>query len=198
MKLDESVNYIVSGLERSGTSMLMQILLAGKIPISYDNKRPPDQFNPKGYFELEGGKIISKLEEGKFPLNEYKGRFIKITSFGIKYLPLGKYKIIYLERDIKEVLDSMEKMIGKKDKNRTETKKNIMKLNSLIKKEIKERIDINFITINYNDTVLNPEKNICKILDFLNLPNDNLESMINAVDINLYTPNKLRNLKKNE
>ncbi len=194
MKLDENVNYIVSGLERSGTSMLMQILNAGKIPICYDNKRPPDQFNPKGYFELEGGKIISKLEDGKFLLNDYKGKFIKITSYGIKYLPPGKYKIIYLERDYEEILDSMEKMIGKKDINRKDTKKNIIKLDNLIKKEIKARIDINFITINYNDTVLNPEKNICKILDFLNLPKDNLESMINAVDINLYTPSKLKNL----
>jgi len=195
MKLDKSVNYIVSGLERSGTSMLMQILNAGKIPICYDDKRPPDQFNPKGYFELEGGKIINKLEKGKFPINDYKGKFIKITSYGIKYLPLGKYKIIYSERDFEEILDSMEKMIGKKDKNRKDSKKNIMKLNNLIKKEIKERIDINFITINYNDTVLDPEKNICKILDFLNLPKDNIENMINSVDINLYTPNKLKNLK---
>ena len=194
MKLDESINYIVSGLERSGTSMLMQILMAGKIPICYDNKRPPDQFNPKGYFELEGGKIISKLEDAKFPLDDYKGKFIKITSYGIKYLPLGKYKVIYLERDYEEILDSMEKMIGKKDNNRKETKKNIIKLNNLIKKEIKTRIDMNFITINYNDTVLNPKKNINKILNFLNLPKDNLESMINAVDINLYTPNKFKNL----
>jgi len=194
MKLDENVNYIVSGLERSGTSMLMQILNAGKIPLCFDNKRPPDQFNPKGYFELEGGKIINKLEQGKFPLNNYKGKFIKITSYGIKYLPPGKYKIIYLERDYEEILDSMEKMIGKKEKNRKDTKKNIIKLDTLIKKEIKARIDINFITINYNDTVLNTEKNICKILDFLNLPKDNLESMINAVDINLYTPSKLKNL----
>ncbi len=196
MILDKSVNYIVSGLERSGTSMLMQILHAGKIPICYDNKRPPDKFNPKGYFELEGGKIISKLEDGKFPLNNFKGKFIKITTYGLKYLPPGKYKIIYSERDIEEILDSMEKMIGKKDKNRKHTKENIKKLNNLIKREIQERIDVNVIEINYNETLSNPEENICKILDFLNLPKDNLQSMINAVDINLYTPKKIKKIEE--
>jgi len=58
MKLNSDVNYIVSGLERSGTSMLMQILEASGTPMAIDTKsRPPDDNNPKGYFELEGGKI---------------------------------------------------------------------------------------------------------------------------------------------
>ena len=83
MKLDENVNYIVSGLERSGTSMLMQILDAGGLPMAYDHSsRPPDDDNPKGYFELEGGKVISRLMDQSFPLKEYKGKFIKITAYG--------------------------------------------------------------------------------------------------------------------
>ena len=61
MNLENDTNYIVSGLERSGTSMLMQILKAGNIPISFDKFRKPDDNNPRGYFELEGGKIINKL-----------------------------------------------------------------------------------------------------------------------------------------
>ena len=103
MILDKNINYIVSGLERSGTSMLMQILLAGGVPLAFDSTREIDQNNPKGYYELEGGKIISKLMDGTFPINEYKGNFIKITSYGIKYLPSGNYKIIYSERNIEEI-----------------------------------------------------------------------------------------------
>jgi hypothetical protein len=195
MILDNTVNYIVSGLERSGTSMLMQILLAGEIPLSFDNKRPPDKFNPKGYYELEGGKIINKLIDGNFPINEHKGRFIKITSYGLKYLPPGKYKIIYSERDLVEILDSMERMIGERDQNRNDTMENLIKLNNLIKNEIKKRIDVNLIIINYNEILTNPETNICKILDFLNLPRDNLQKMVNAVDIEMYTPNKSKNIE---
>jgi len=186
MKLDKNTNYIVSGLERSGTSMLMQILNAGGIPIAFDNGRPADKFNPKGYFELEGGKIINKLINRSFPFEKYKGKFIKITSYGLKFLPKAKYKIIYSERDFEEILDSMEKMMKKKDENRVESKKNLIKLNNVIKKKIQEKKDLDVLFVNYNNTLKNPKNNIKKILDFLSLPYDNLDKMINAVDLKLY------------
>ena len=53
--------------------MLMQIINAGGIPSSFDETRPPDENNPKGYYELEGGKIINKLMDGSFPIEEYRG-----------------------------------------------------------------------------------------------------------------------------
>ena len=80
MILDSNVNYIISGLERSGTSMLMQILNAGEIPVSFDLSRPPDENNPKGYYELEGGKIINRLMDQSFPFSKYARKFIKITA----------------------------------------------------------------------------------------------------------------------
>jgi len=193
MKLEEDVNYIVSGLERSGTSMLMQILKAGEIPISFDESRKPDENNPKGYYELEGGKIINKLIEGTFPLEEFKGKFIKVTAFGLKFLPPGKYKIIYSERNIEEILDSMEKMIGKKDSNREETKETFIKLNNMIKSVILEREDMDVIFLNYNQTLTNPEENINKIKMFLRLPEGIIENMLNVIDTRLY-----RQRRKNE
>ena len=186
IKLDKNINYIVSGLERSGTSMLMQILNAGGIPISFDNKRSADEFNPKGYYELEGGKIINKLIDKTFPIEGYKGRFIKITSYGLKFLPKGRYKIIYSERDIEEILDSMEKMMRKSDENRGEFKKNLVKLDNMIKKEIREKKELDVLFVNYNKILINPKNNIKKILDFLNLSYENIDKMIDAVDIKLY------------
>lgn len=186
MNLDKNINYIVSGLGRSGTAMLMQILQAGGIPIAHDDSRPVDESNPKGYYELEGGKIINKLMDGSFPLDKYKGKFIKITSYGLKYLPPGKYKIIYSERNIEEILDSMEKMIGKKDSNREETQKTFVKLNNIIKKHIQEREDIDVLLINYNNILSNPKNNISKILDFLDMPDGILDKMVDAVDNKLY------------
>lgn len=186
MKLDENINYIVSGLERSGTSMLMQILRSGGIPISFDDSRSADESNPKGYYELEGGKIINKLIDGLFPLNENRGKFIKITAFGLKYLPPGKYKIIYSERNIEEILDSMEKMIGEKDNNREETKMSFIKLNDMIKQYFEERDDMDVLLVNYNNIISNPKENISKIIDFLGLSEDLLGKMISAVDNKLY------------
>ena len=186
MDLEKNVNYIVSGLERSGTSLLMQILKAGDLEISFDDSRKPDENNPKGYYELEGGKIINKLMDGTFPLDRFKGKFIKITAYGLKFLPPGNYKIIYSERNIEEILDSMEKMARIKDKNREETKESFVKLNDMIKDQITLREDINVLLINYNNILFNPEIYIKKIADFLDLPNSYLDKMINVIDPNLY------------
>jgi hypothetical protein len=184
--LEKNINYIVSGLERSGTSMLMQILKAGNLPIGFDESRRPDENNPKGYYELESGKIINKIMDGTFPLDDYKGKFIKITAYGLKFLPPGKYKIIYSERNIEEILDSMEKMMGKKDAKRDETKQTFVKLNNMIKQHMREREDIEHIIINYNQTISDPKSNINKIVDFLNLSKKILSRMITAVDNKLY------------
>ena len=188
IELDKNTNYIVSGLERSGTSMLMQILNAGGIPIAFDNSRAADEFNPKGYFELEGGKIINKLINKSFPLEKYKGKFIKITSYGLKFLPKGRYKIIYSERDFDEIVDSMQRMIGKTDENRDESKKNLIKLNNVIKKQLQKEKEIEVLFVNYNNILTNPKDNIKNILDFLNLSYVNLDKMTKAIDISLYQP----------
>lgn len=186
MILDQDINYIISGLERSGTSMLMQILRAGGIPISHDNTRPADESNPKGYYELAGGKIINKLMDGSFPIKDHKGKFIKVTSFGLKYLPPGKYKIIYSDRNIEEILDSMEKMIGEKDPNREDTKISFIKLNNMIKDYVLDREDMDILFINYNDILSDPKINISKIIKFLNAPDSLLDKMIVTVDKRLY------------
>lgn len=186
LSLDNNINYIISGIERSGTSMLMQILHAGGVPIATDRSRQPNHHNPKGYYELEGGKIINKLIDGTFPLEKFRGKFVKITTYGLKFLPPGNYKIIYSERNIEEVLDSMEKMTGTRDDNRYKTKKAFIKLNRIMKQTIMEREDIDVLFLNYNEILLDPKTNIKKIPVFLNLPEADLESMIQSVDKKLY------------
>ena len=192
MKLDENINYIVSGLERSGTSMIMQILEASGAPMAFDTvSRPPDENNPKGYFELEGGKIINKLMEKDFSFSDYKGEFIKITAYGLKFLPAGKYRIIYSKREIEEILDSMEKMAKITDENRTETKELFIKLNNMIMDLIRNRDDVEVLFVDYNAILSEPEPNIRKIYDFLGTEEADLDAMLGCVDKRLY-----RNRKK--
>ena len=187
MKLDNTINYIASGLERSGTSLLMQILQAGGVSMAFDTEsRPPDDNNPRGYFELEGGKIISRLMNGALPLGDYRGRFIKITAFGLKYLPPGKYRVIYTERNIEEVLDSMEKMAKLQDQNREETKASFIKLNEMIKGLITKREDIEVLFVNYNQIMADPKTQVQKICDFLGPKDIDQAAMIAAVDAKLY------------
>lgn len=187
MKLQSDTNYIVSGLERSGTSMLMQILVAGGVPASFDTEsRPPDDNNPKGYFELEGGKIINRLMEGGFSLETYAGQFIKITAYGLKFLPRGKYKIIYSQRNIEEILDSMEKMAKVKDVKRDETREIFVKLNRMIIDIISRREDAEVLFVDYNEILSDPKTQVAKIHAFLENPDFNLEKMVASVDDRLY------------
>jgi hypothetical protein len=192
MALDEKTNYIVSGLERSGTSMLMQILHAGGLPMAYDHSsRPPDDDNPKGYFELEGGKIISRLMDQTFPLEKYRGKFIKITAYGLKFLPPGRYKIIYSQRNIEEILDSMEKMAKIKDTERDDTREVFTKLNDMIIRTIDERKDADVLHVNYNAIVAEPEANIKKIYDFLDSDDIDFGKMLSVVDEKLYRKRRI-------
>ena len=186
MNLDENINYVVSGIERSGTSMMMQILSAGGLPTAFNESRKADDNNPKGYYELEGGKIINKLMEKTFPIEQYKGRFIKITSFGLNFLPNSCYKIIYMERNIDEVMDSMEKMAKINDTNRKETKESFTRLNHKVKHDIQNRKDVDVLFINYNKIILDPKEDIKRICDFLSLPNTTIDKMMNAIDKRLY------------
>jgi DNA topoisomerase IA len=187
MMLREDTNYIVSGLERSGTSMMMQLLVSGGIPVAYTETRKADTHNPKGYYELEGGKIINTLMKGTFPMETYKGNFIKITAYGLSYLPTGgKYKIIYMERNLDEVLDSMEKMSQVIDENREETKQSFKKLNEKVKKEIQTKENINVLFINYNEMLIDPHANVRKICEFIGPYHFETEKMISIVDKQLY------------
>lgn len=167
--------------------MLMQILVAGDVPTAFDTaSRPPDDNNPKGYYELEGGKIINALMDGSFPMQDYQGKFIKITAYGLKFLPPGKYKIIYSLRNIDEILDSMEKMAKTKDENRAETKEVFSKLNSMIVNLIKERQDVEVLFSSYNDMLADPSQNVKKIYDFLDSEEFDLNKMVATVDDRLY------------
>lgn len=186
MILENDVNYIVSGIERSGTSLLMQMLQAGGAPVGFDRSRPSDVHNPKGYFELEGGKIINKLQKGTFLLSSYMGAFIKITAYGLQFLPQGKYAIIYSERNIEEILDSMDRMMGKPDNNREETKNVFLKLNTHIKDTINKRKDMRVLYVNYNEIISQPKKHVQRIATFLGMPVTSANAMMQVVDSALY------------
>jgi hypothetical protein len=102
---------IVSGLPRSGTSMMMRMLAAGGMQVMTDGRRGADVDNPYGYFEHERVKDLEK-ETDKSYIREGRGKVLKVISFLIRFLPDDHdYKVIFLRRDLDEVLDSQDKMI---------------------------------------------------------------------------------------
>ena len=180
---------IVSGLPRSGTSMIMQVLEAGGLPVAADGKRKPDENNPKGYFEVEG--IIDKIKAEPRRILDFEGKVLKVIAYGLQFLLPGDYSIIYVERNIEEVLDSMEKMMGAKDEEREKTKKAFIKLNEKAKEEITKRKDMKVLFIDYNQTLSNPRENLEKIHRFLQDKSLDLERMVAAVDRNLWRQRRL-------
>lgn len=175
---------IVSGLPRSGTSMVMQILQAGGMPIATDKKREPDENNPKGYLEIES--IIDKLRDCPESVFDFEGKVLKVIAYGFQYLLPGKYRVIYVDRNIDEVLDSMEKMMGEEDKKREETKKVFNKLNNRTKTEIRKREDMEVLFVDYNKILSSPKKHLEEIHRFLQDKNLDLDKMVKAVDDKLY------------
>jgi len=191
IKLNKNVNYIVSGLERSGTSLMMQILKASGVPVAYDNTRKKDKNNPNGYFELESGKIIDKLKDGTFPLDKYKGKFIKITSWGLQFLPKGKYEVIYMMRNVDEIIDSTEKMSKKKmsKKEKDEMRECLVKFEKQVLRLLEEKhsSDFGYVVVFYN-TLLKPSsaKDELGVLASRFGCHDIVERGIKAIDKKLY------------
>lgn len=98
---------IVSGLPRSGTSMMMQMLAAGGMPILGDTERR-DESNPRGYYEWPE---ITEFPRNPNIIAQAEGKAVKLTSNFLCFLPPEhEYKIILMERPLDEVLPSMEKM----------------------------------------------------------------------------------------
>ena len=102
---------VVSGLPRSGTSMAMKMLEAGGLAIVTDNVRAADDDNPKGYYEDERVKDLARDANREW-LRDARGKAIKIISFLLKDLPPdNNYKVLFMERDLGEVLASQQKML---------------------------------------------------------------------------------------
>lgn len=102
---------IVSGLPRSGTSMMMKMLEAGGVPIMTDSVRTADVDNPKGYYEYERVKDLEK-ETDKSYIREGRGKALKVISWLLKDLPDdNRYRIVFMRRDLGEVIASQNKML---------------------------------------------------------------------------------------
>jgi LPS sulfotransferase NodH len=102
---------VVCGLPRSGTSMLMQLLVAGGVPALTDGLRAADEDNPRGYYEYERA---THLHEDKEWLPEARGRAVKLVLPLVPFLPRNEtYRLIVIQRDLTAVVASQERMLAR-------------------------------------------------------------------------------------
>lgn len=102
---------VVTGLPRSGTSMMMQALVAGGMEAFTDGKRKSDESNPRGYYEHEG---IKALMRKPAIIAQAQGKVVKVVAPLLPYLmPRYRYRIIMMDRDMDEVLRSQNVMVDR-------------------------------------------------------------------------------------
>ena len=105
---------VVSGLPRSGTSMAMRMLEAGGMPVLTDAARPADEDNPLGYFEHARVLTLDKGGDTAW-LAGARGKALKIVSALLPHLPeTFQYKVIFMQRDLREVLASQDRMLARR------------------------------------------------------------------------------------
>ena len=181
--------YIVSGLPRSGTSMIMRMLEAGGMTILTDNIRTADDDNLQGYYEFER---VKKLKEGDTAwVEQARGKVVKVISALLEHLPNNyHYKIIFMERDMMEILASQGKMLdrrgkpGKPEEDKTFAaiyEKHLIK----VKDWLARQSNLAVIYINYNDLLKKPQVYTEEIQSFLDIPLD-LQAMRRVPDERFY------------
>jgi hypothetical protein len=189
---DKIIN-IVSGLPRSGTSMMMKALEVGGIPPLTDNIRTADEDNPKGYYEFER---VKKLRQGDVVwLPGAQGKVVKIIAALLPYLPeTYTYRIVLMHRAMPEILASQRKMLI----NRGEDPNKIGddELSRLYEQHLRQVNDwinsqsnVRHIEVSYNQLVTDSYPQLERVNRFFDNALD-VEAMVKIIDPGLYRQRK--------
>jgi hypothetical protein len=184
---------VVSGLPRSGTSMMMKMLEAGGILPLTDKIRAADDDNPQGYYEFER---VKKMPDGDFDwLPKAQGKSVKVIAALLEYLPSSyNYKVLFMRRSMDEIMASQKQMLIRSDKLTDEISDE--KLAELFQKHLakveswmSQQPHLSVLDVDYNDLMKNPGQYPEKIQEFLGVELD-LNKMEGVIDPALYRQRK--------
>ncbi len=184
---------VVTGLPRSGTSMVMRMLQAGGVPVTTDGERRADEDNPLGYFEVERVKRLAQ-EQDKSWLSQSRGKAIKVISHLLQSLPLDNYyKVILCERDLGEVLSSQNVMLQRRaeqnpiddDDARAHYERHLAHIRIFMK--VKRNME--FLPVRYDEAIREPRAFAERLNGFLG-GHLNVDRMVAVVDNKLYRNRK--------
>src|SRR5262245_50492801 len=181
---------VVSGLPRSGTSLMMQMLDNGGIAVVTDNIRAADTDNPRGYYELEK---VKRVKQDASWLPETRGKAFKMVSQLLYDLPASEsYRILFMERDFDEMLQSQEKMLqrlGRPAAPREEIIPHYKLHLERLHRWLGQQANMKVLALNYNVLVERPEEEARRVSEFLG-GMANVAGMVKAVDTSLYRNRK--------
>ncbi|MFO0891169.1 MAG: sulfotransferase [Isosphaeraceae bacterium] len=181
---------VVSGLPRSGTSLMMQMLASGGIEVLTDNLRTADTDNPRGYYEFER---VKKLKEDSSWVPEARGKAVKLVSQLLFDLPKDeRYRIIFMQRDLDEMIVSQEKMLqrlGREAAPREEIKKAFTNHLDKLHRWLDQQPNMSVLRLPYAEVLADPDAATRRICEFLSGKPDPA-AMIKAIDPSLYRNRK--------
>ncbi len=179
---EDQIITIVSGLPRSGTSLMMQILEAAGLPTFTDGKRTPDESNQKGYYEHDQVAGLMNQTDTTW-LHQAKGHSLKVVAPLLSKLPKElKYRVLFMERNIQDVLQSQSTMLtrlGKKSGTGNIEKAYHQQVEAA--KTWLHDQNIPAISIPFEDLVHTPAPLLQNISTFLGLPHPS-EAMEQAIN----------------
>lgn len=180
---------IVSGLPRSGTSMAMKMLEAGGMELVVDNIRTADEDNPKGYYEDERVKELAEMDDKSW-FRGTRGKVIKVVSSLLNSLPTNNfYKIVFMRRNLHEVLASQSKMLDRRnEESHTDDQELLAMYESHLEKvqfQLRFRPYFDALYLDFADVVAEPAREARRIADFVGGGLDT-GRMAAAVDGSLY------------
>ncbi len=164
---------IVTGLPRSGTSMFMQMLVAGGMTALTDGERRADEDNPRGYLEFEPVKQLMK--DSQWLASAGRGKAVKIVAPLLSAVPAGlPCRIILSRRDLDEVLDSQERMLVRRDKAELATperrkllKDEYQRMMARVTAMLARRPGTEVLAIEYAKAISDPGATAAKVNEFL-------------------------------
>lgn len=179
---------IVSGLPRSGTSMMMQMLTAGGLSPLTDEIRRPDEDNPRGYYEFEA---VKQVRENAAWLDDAGGKVVKMVYRLLYDLPRShQYDVIFMRRNLNEVIASQEVMLERHGK--ADDKVEPERLAEIYRRQLQEADDwlhkqpnFRVLYVEYRDVVDHPERVAPQLNDFLGGRLDT-EAMLRVPDQSLH------------
>lgn len=188
LQKSEKTIIIVSGLPRSGTSMMMKVLETGGMEIVTDNIRVADEDNPKGYFELEQVKALKDGDDAW--ITGAPGKVVKVISSLVEHLPSRyQYKIVFMRREITEILASQKKMLIRRgepnDGNDQEMAEMFQEHLKRVRVWLANQPNMEVLYVDYNALMGNPEPEIKAVAEFLGLT-ENLNALLAVPDKKLY------------
>jgi hypothetical protein len=186
--MERDVVTIVSGLPRSGTSMMMKMLEAGGMEVLTDRVRAADADNPKGYYEFER---VKQIEQDQAWLPEAQGRAVKMVSALLKHLPAGwHYRVIFMQRQMEEILASQQQMLMRRGQatDRVSDEKMAQMFGrhlQQVRDWLAQQPNIEVLYVHYGDVLADPGAASERIVGFLGGYLDT-EAMTRVVEPRLY------------